>query len=212
MVRELKVDICVIGAGSGGLTVAAGASQMGAETALIEGGRMGGDCLNYGCVPSKSLLAAGHVAERIRHAGRFGVNGVEPTVDFAAVHGHVQDVIAGIAPHDSVERFEGLGVRVVQEYGRFTGPDRVQAGETQVRARRFVVATGSRPLVPPIPGLDGTPFLTNETVFGLTETPEHLMIVGDGPIGAELAQAFRRLGSRVTVIEMVTLMGSDDLY
>ncbi len=117
---------------------------------------------------------------------------------------------AGIAPHDSVERFEGLGVRVIQEYGRFTGPDRVQAGDTEVRARRFVVATGSRPLVPPIPGLDAAPFLTNETVFGLTEAPEHLMIVGGGPIGAELAQAFRRLGARVTIIEMFTLMGNDD--
>ena len=210
MARELKVDICVIGAGSGGLSVAAGASQMGAETALIEGGAMGGDCLNTGCVPSKALLAAGHVAERIRRAGRFGVNGVEPAVDFAAVHDHVHDVIAGIAPHDSVERFEGLGVRVIQEYGRFTGPDRVQAGDTEVRARRFVVATGSRPLVPPIPGLDATPFLTNETVFGLTEAPEHLMIVGGGPIGAELAQAFRRLGARVTIIEMFTLMANDD--
>ncbi len=210
MSRHLSVDICVIGAGSGGLTVAAGASQMGAETVLIEGGKMGGDCLNYGCVPSKALLAAAHAAERIRRSGRFGVNGAEPAIDFARVHDHVHGVIAGIAPQDSVERFEGMGVKVVRAYARFVAGDRVEAGDVTVSARRFVVATGSRPMVPPIPGLDRVPYLTNETIFDATQAPEHLIVVGGGPIGTELAQAHRRLGARVTVLEMLALLGNDD--
>src|SRR5918912_1858922 len=135
-------DLAVIGAGSGGLTVAAGTVQMGASVVLIEKGKMGGDCLNYGCVPSKSLLAAAHAAQTVRTAGRFGVNGHEPEVDFLRVRGHVRDVIAAIAPHDSVERFEGLGVRVIKAEARFTGPETLTAGEATVRARRFVIATG----------------------------------------------------------------------
>ena len=207
---EIKVDICVIGAGSGGLSVAAGASQMGAQVALIERGLMGGDCLNYGCVPSKSLLAAAHAAQGIRESGRFGVTGGEPVIDFAAVHDHVQGVIAGIAPHDSVERYEGLGVHVIQAIARFTGPGRVEAGGVVIRARRFVVATGSRAMVPPIPGIETVPCLTNETIFDRTEAPDHLVVIGGGPIGVELAQAHRRLGARVTVIEMFSLLSNDD--
>ncbi|MFQ5785307.1 MAG: dihydrolipoyl dehydrogenase family protein [Alphaproteobacteria bacterium] len=210
MNRRLRVDVCVIGGGSGGLTVAAGASQMGAETALVERGRMGGDCLNYGCVPSKSLLAAAHAAERMRRSGRFGVVGADPAVDFTRVHDHVRDVIDSIAPQDSVERFEGLGVHVIAAQARFVAPDVVEAGETSIRARRFVVATGSRPMIPPVPGLDGVPFLTNETVFDATEAPGHLIVIGGGPIGVELAQAHRRLGPRVTLIEMFTLLRNDD--
>ena len=210
MTRAIAVDICVIGAGSGGLSVAAGASQMGAKVALIERGPMGGDCLNFGCVPSKALLAAGHAARRQALAARFGVMAPPATIDFQRVHDHVHDVIAGIAPHDSVERFEGLGVAVIQAEGRFTAPDRVVAGDTEVVARRFVIATGSRPMVPPITGLDGVPHLTNETIFDLTEAPGHLVIVGGGPIGCELAQAHRRLGARVTVVEMFSILGNDD--
>ena len=210
MAVEIKTDICVIGAGSGGLSVAAAASQMGAPTVLIEADKMGGDCLNYGCVPSKSLLAAAHAAQAMRDRAGFGVNGAAPGIDFAKVHDHVHRVIAAIAPNDSVERFEGLGVRVVQAHGRFTGPDRVAAGDVVIKARRFVVATGSRPAVPPIPGLDATPYLTNETVFEQTTAPEHLIIIGGGPIGVELAQAHRRLGSQVTLLEMFTLLGNDD--
>jgi len=207
---EIKTDICVIGAGSGGLSVAAAASQMGAPTVLIEAAEMGGDCLNYGCVPSKSLLAAAHAAQTFRESGRFGVNGVAPTIDFTKVHDHVHGVIAAIAPNDSVERFGGLGVRVIQDHARFTSPDRVQAGETVITARRFVVATGSRSTVPPIAGLDDAPYMTSETVFDQTTAPEHLIIIGGGPIGVEMAQAHRRLGSRVTLIEMFTLLGNDD--
>ena len=210
MTRDVRVDICVIGGGSGGLSVAAGASQMGAETALIEGGKMGGDCLNSGCIPSKSLIAAARAAECMRSSGRFGIEGVEPAIDFARVHDHVHEVIAQIAPHDSVERFEGLGVEVIREYARFTGPRRVEAGDAAVSARRFVIATGSRPLIPPIPGLDSVPYLTNETIFDLTERPEHLVVIGGGPVGIEMAQAHRLLGARVTVLQRSAILHRDD--
>jgi pyruvate/2-oxoglutarate dehydrogenase complex dihydrolipoamide dehydrogenase (E3) component len=179
----LHVDLCIIGAGSGGLSVAAGAAQMGASVVLAEKHAMGGDCLNTGCVPSKALLAAAHAAEAVRGSGRFGVNGHEPAVDFAKVHAHVHGVIAAIAPHDSVERFEGLGVTVIQAAARFTGPAEVEAGGTRIRARRFVLATGSAAAIPPVPGLAEAPYLTNETIFGLTECPGHLIVLGGGPIG-----------------------------
>ena len=171
---------------------------------------MGGDCLNFGCVPSKSLLAAGHAAHTMRDPSRFGIAGVEPQVDFGRVRSHVQGVIAAIAPHDSVERFEGLGVRVLQHAARFTGPNEVAAGDHRVRAKRFVIATGSSPMVPPIPGLDTVPYFTNETIFSNAERPGHLLVIGGGPIGMELAQAHRRLGAEVTVIEMARLFGKDD--
>jgi pyruvate/2-oxoglutarate dehydrogenase complex dihydrolipoamide dehydrogenase (E3) component len=210
MTSTLTPDICVIGAGSAGLSVAAGAVQLGAETVLIEAGRMGGDCLNYGCIPSKALLAAAHAAEAGRRAERFGIRTGEPVIDFRAVHDHVHGVIAAIAPHDSEERFAGLGVRVVRARARFTGSRELVAGDARVKSRRFVIATGSRPLVPPVPGLDRVPHLTNETVFDLTERPPRLLVLGGGPIGCELAQAFRRLGSAVSIVEMATLLPKDD--
>ena len=210
MAGTIETDICVIGGGSGGLSVAAGASQMGARTVLIEKAKMGGDCLNFGCVPSKAMIAAAHAAHAIRGSDRFGIAGHEPEVDFRRVHDHVHGVIAAIAPHDSVERFEGLGVTVLQAAARFTGKDTVEADGTTVKAKYFVVATGSSAGVPPIPGLDTVPYLTNETVFDLTEQPEHLIIIGGGPIGSELAQAHRRLGARVTVLEMFSVLGKDD--
>jgi pyruvate/2-oxoglutarate dehydrogenase complex dihydrolipoamide dehydrogenase (E3) component len=206
----LHADLCIIGAGSGGLSVAAGAVQMGASVVLVEKHRMGGDCLNTGCVPSKALLAAAHAAQVVREAGRFGVNGHEPAVDFARVHGHVHGVIAAIAPHDSVERFEGLGVTVLRAAARFTGPDEIEAGGERIRARRFVIATGSSAALPPIPGLAETPHLTNETVFDVTERPGHLIVLGGGPIGIEMAQAFRRLGAEVTVLERATILPKDE--
>ncbi|MGY8995275.1 MAG: dihydrolipoyl dehydrogenase family protein [Alphaproteobacteria bacterium] len=203
-------DVCVIGAGSGGLSVAYGASHMGASVALIEGHKMGGDCLNFGCVPSKALLAAGHTAHAMRHADRFGIKPVEAEVDFAAVTAHIKDVIATIEPNDSVERYQGFGIDVITEHARFTGPDRVEAGGRTIRARRFVVATGSSAAVPPIPGLDKAPFFTNETIFDNTERPDHLLIIGGGPIGCEMAQAHRHLGSRVTILDMANILPKDD--
>ena len=206
----LTPDLCIIGGGSGGLSVAAGAVQMGASVVLVEAAKMGGDCLNYGCVPSKALLAAAKIAHGRGEGAAFGIAPTTASVDFAAVHAHVHGVIAGIAPHDSVERFEGLGVRVIQAFARFTAPDTVEAGGHTIRARRFVIATGSRAVVPPITGLDGVPFLTNETIFDLTEAPPHLLVLGGGPIGMEMAQAHRRLGSAVTVIEGSRVLGRDD--
>jgi pyruvate/2-oxoglutarate dehydrogenase complex dihydrolipoamide dehydrogenase (E3) component len=212
MAERLDVDMCVIGAGSGGLSVAAGASQLGQKVVLIERGKMGGDCLNYGCVPSKSLLAAARAASAARAARRFGVAAGEPAIDYRAVRDHVRGVIAAIAPNDSVERFTGLGVHVIQAAARFTGPDEVEAGDARIRARRFVIATGSSASVPPIPGLEpnGVPYFTNETIFDLDRAPEHLLVVGGGPIGCELAQAQRRLGCRVTVLEAAHLLPKDD--
>ncbi len=192
-VEQIDTDICVIGGGSGGLSVAAGAAQMGARVVLLEGHRMGGDCLNYGCVPSKALL----------HAGRVGMS-------WKAAHDHVAATIATIAPHDSVERFEGLGVRVIQEYGVFVARDVVEAGAARIRARRFVIATGSSPFVPPIPGLENVPYETNETIFTLKKKPGHLLVIGGGPIGMEMAEAHRALGCEVTVIEGEKALGRDD--
>ena len=199
--KRIETDVLVIGAGSGGLSVAAGAVQMGARVTLLEGHRMGGDCLNYGCVPSKALIATGKAAYAQRHASRYGVADAAGAVDYAAAKDHVADVIAQIAPVDSEERFEGLGVDVIRDYGRFVSRDEVQAGDTLIKARRIVVATGSSPLVPKIPGLEDVPFETNETLFDLREKPGRLLIVGGGPIGMEMAQAHVRMGCKVTVIE-----------
>lgn len=205
----VTADLCVIGAGSGGLSVAAGAAQLGARVVLIEGAAMGGDCLNHGCVPSKALIAAGHAAAALRRGGP-GVAGVQPAVDFAAVMAHVRAAIATIAPHDSEERFTGLGVRVIRDWARFTGPGEVQAGRYRIRARRFVVATGSRPHLPDLPGLANVPHLTNETIFDLTALPDHLLILGGGPIGCEMAQTFRRLGARVTLLARHAILPRED--
>ena len=206
----LKPDLSIIGAGSGGLSVAAGAVQMGATVVLIEGHKMGGDCLNYGCVPSKALLAAAKAAQAHRTSAPFGVAAHEPDIDYEKAMDHVRSVIAGIEPHDSVERFEGLGVTVLQDFAKFTGPRTVEAAGRTIEARRFVIATGSGPMVPPIPGLDSVPYLTNETLWDLRELPRRLVIVGGGPIGLEMAQAHRRLGSEVVVLEAATALGKDD--
>ena len=210
MTETLTPDLCVIGAGSGGLSVAAAAAGFGVPVVLIEKGRMGGDCLNYGCVPSKALLAAAKHAAAPRRAGAFGLKLPRAEVDFAKVNAHVHGVIAAIAPNDSTERFTGLGVHVIAGAARFTNARTVTVGDFEIRARRFVVATGSTAAVPPIPGLDATPYLTNETIFELKTCPEHLVIIGGGPIGLELAQAHRRLGSAVTVLEAAIPLAKDD--
>ena len=203
-------DLCVIGAGSGGLSAAAGAAAFGQKVVLIEKERMGGDCLNTGCVPSKALIAAARAAYGFSESGQFGVKAQDPQVDFRKVQAHVQAVIAAIAPHDSVERFEDLGVRVIRAAARFASPGEVTAGTETIRARRFVIATGSSPAAPAIPGLDTVPYLTNETIFENRTLPEKLLIIGGGPIGMEMAQAHARLGSKVTVLEAFTPLGKDD--
>jgi pyruvate/2-oxoglutarate dehydrogenase complex dihydrolipoamide dehydrogenase (E3) component len=206
----LTPDLCVIGAGSGGLAVAAGAVQMGASVVLIERDRMGGDCLNYGCVPSKSLLAAARLANAWRRGAELGIIYDTPRIDFAAVADSVERVIARLAPKDSVERFERLGVRVIESEARFVDPRTIRAGDTSIRPRRFVIATGSAPAVPPIPGLDSVPYFTNETVFANRTPPQHLIVIGGGPIGIELAQAHKGLGANVTVIDAGPLLPRDD--
>lgn len=210
MTELLTPDICVIGAGSGGLSVSAAAAAFGVDVVLVEKGLMGGDCLNYGCVPSKSLLAAAKAASGVRRGAIFGIHSSGQDIDFAKANDHVRSVIAAIEPHDSQERFEDLGVTVLREPARFTGAGTVLVGDTEIRARRFVVATGSTAFIPPVPGLDDVPYLTNETLFELREVPAHLAIIGAGPIGLEMAQAHRRLGARVTVFEAARALGKDD--
>ncbi len=206
----LRPDICVIGAGSGGLSVAAAAAAFGVSVVLVERGKMGGDCLNYGCVPSKSLIAAGKHAHSIAAGADFGVFADQMQINFGKIHQHIHDVIAAIEPNDSVERFTGLGVQVIQAEAQFVDRRTVAAGEVRIRARRFVIATGSAPTVPPIEGLQKVPYFTNETVFGNTRRIGHLIIVGAGPIGLEMAQAFRRLGSDVTVLEAQEALAKED--
>jgi pyruvate/2-oxoglutarate dehydrogenase complex dihydrolipoamide dehydrogenase (E3) component len=208
---ELRPDLCVIGAGAGGLSVAAAAAAFGVPAVLIEKGRMGGDCLNYGCVPSKALLAAARRVADMRTASDLGVNAAAVRVDFPAVAQHVRDTIAALAPNDSAARFTGFGVRVIAGSAQFADRETVKVDDRfTIKARRFVIATGSTPSVPRIPGIAQTPFFTNETIFDLARQPDHLLIVGGGPVGVELAQAFRRLGSAVTVIEAATPLGKDD--
>lgn len=208
----LNPDICVIGGGSGGLVVASAAASFGVEVVLVEKGKMGGDCLNYGCVPSKALIAAAKHAEFIRAAPKFGVSGggKGPKVNFKKVHDHVHSVIESIAPMDSVDRFEALGVTVIEDTARFVDKDTVIAGDTIIKPRRIVVATGSSAFVPPIPGIKDVDYLTNETIFDRTRSPGHLLVIGGGPIGLEMAQAHRRLGAQVTVIEGLKALGKDD--
>ena len=208
--RELKADLVVIGAGSAGLSAAAGAAMLGLNVVLYEKGEMGGDCLNYGCVPSKALLSAAKVAQSAREAARYGVGVAEPEIDWPAVQRHVKGAIATIAPVDSQERFEGLGVTVIREHARFADPKTIVSATTRTRARRILITTGSRAFVPPIPGLDTVDYLTNETVFDIPERPEHLIILGGGPIGMEMAQAFNRLGSKVSVVEMGRVLSVAD--
>lgn len=210
MIKNIKADLCIIGAGSGGLSVAAGAAQLGLDVVLIERADMGGDCLNTGCVPSKALLAAAKQAQAHRQNHIKGIAPREPEIDFAKVKQHVFDVIEKIEPHDSQERFEGLGVRVIRESASFTGRNTVRAGDYIVQARHFVIATGSRAVIPPITGIDPDKVFTNETIFSLQEKPDHLIIIGAGPIGIEMAQAHRRLGCLVSVIDMAGMLLRDD--
>lgn len=210
MSKTLTPDICVIGGGSGGLSVAAAAAAFGVEVVLLEKGKMGGDCLNYGCVPSKAIIAAGKHARAAVDGKKFGVHVDKVDVNFAEVNAHIKDVIGGIAPHDSPERFRSLGVNVIEQAGVFIDADTVQAGDTIIKARRYVIATGSSAFVPPIPGIDEVDYLINETIFEQTERPDHLIVIGGGPIGMEMAQAHHRLGSKVTVVEGFKALGKDD--
>jgi len=197
-----EFDIVVIGGGSGGLVVAAGGVALGAKVALVEKHRLGGDCLWYGCVPSKALIKSARIAYQMHEADRWALPPSRAQPDLARVMERVATVIKGIEPNDSPERFRGLGVDVVFGDGRFIAPDAFEVNGRKLTAKTFVIATGSRPAVPRIPGIDATPYLTNETLFDLREPVPSLLVLGAGPIGCEMAQAFRRLGSEVTVVDI----------
>jgi len=210
MANSQHFDLCVIGAGSAGLSLVAGAAQLGYNTVLIEKDKMGGDCLNTGCVPSKALLKAGKVAQTFRSSDIYGIKSQEPTIDFAAVKEHVSSVIKTIEPHDSQERFEGFGATVIREAAKFIDANTIQAGDNKITAKYFVIATGARAFVPPIPGIDKDKVLTNENIFDLKTKPKHLIIIGGGPIGVEMAEAHKALGCDVSLIDIGTILGNDD--
>ncbi len=196
----VEYDLVIIGGGSGGLVVASAAAQLKAKVALVEKDRLGGDCLWHGCVPSKSLIHASRAAYQVKNSSYFGINSVILEIDFAEANAHVQKVIKAIEPHDSPERFRGLGVEVIFGSGQFIDRKTFEVNGRQLKARNFVVSTGSRPVTPPIEGLKEAGYLTNEQVFSLQDHPASLAIIGAGPIGCELGQSFHRLGSEVKII------------
>jgi pyruvate/2-oxoglutarate dehydrogenase complex dihydrolipoamide dehydrogenase (E3) component/uncharacterized membrane protein YdjX (TVP38/TMEM64 family) len=214
-------NLIVIGGGAGGLVSAYIAAAVKAKVTLIEAHKMGGDCLNYGCVPSKALIKSAKLAHQMRHASNYGLSDAAPSFSFKAVMQRVHDVIAAIEPHDSIERYTGLGVEVLQGYGRLVNPWTVEValndGTTQrLTARSIVIAAGARPFVPPLPGLDDVGYVTSDTLWDefakLDEVPKRLVVLGGGPIGCELAQSFARLGSHVTQVEMgASLMAREDV-
>ncbi|MGE0597295.1 MAG: NAD(P)/FAD-dependent oxidoreductase [Hyphomonadaceae bacterium] len=208
--RSLKADVAIVGAGSAGLVAASGAAQLGLKVVLFEKGAMGGDCLNYGCVPSKALIAAGRAAQAARDAHRLGVHATDLHVQWSDVSAHVRGAIQTIAPNDSQERFEGLGVTVIRESAAFADERTLVSESVEVRARKIAIATGARAFIPPIPGLVAAPYLTNETVFDLRAPPSRLLILGAGAIGVELGQAFRRLGVDVVLVEAKDMLVSAD--
>jgi pyruvate/2-oxoglutarate dehydrogenase complex dihydrolipoamide dehydrogenase (E3) component len=208
--QQIRPDICVIGAGAGGLAAASAAAAFGVNVVLVEKGKMGGATRNRGALPSKALLAAAERANVVRNGERSGAKALRFGADFSAVRARVRDVVAAVAPQNSRERLNGLGVRVVEGQARFTDPATVAVDDFDIKARRFVVATGSSPAVPSIPGLADVPYLTDETVFDLVDCPRHLIVIGAGSTGLEMAQAFRRLGAAVTVLETATPLADDD--
>jgi len=210
MRNVLTPDICVIGAGSAGLTVASSAAAHGVSVVLIEKERMGGSSLRRADVPSTALIAAARHARAARDGANFGMVVDPPKTDFPAVMAHVREVIAALEPNDSVERFTGLGVTVLKGAARFIDRQTVTVNETNVRARRFVIAAGSRPAIPPIQNLNAVPYLTSETIFDLKRLPGRLVVIGGDRTGLEMAQAFRRLGSEVTVLEAERALANDD--
>lgn len=203
-------DVIVIGGGAAGLTAAGGCALFDLDVALIEAGAMGGECLNNGCVPSKALITAARRAAEAGEATRFGVTLAPPQIDWLGVRQHIRDAIGAIEHHDSQETFEEMGCEVLRDRARLTGRHTVEVGGRTISAPRIVLATGSRPFVPPIDGIDTVPYLTNENLWDIEALPGHLVIIGGGVIGMEMAQAFRRLGSEVTVIEPDALMARDD--
>ncbi len=197
-------DVVVIGGGSGGLVVASAAAQLKAKVALVEKTRLGGDCLWYGCVPSKALIHASRIAYEVKHSDHFGIYTNPPQIKFNEAMAHVQRAIAAIQPHDSPERFTSLGVEVIFGSGQFLNANTFEVNGRQLKSRAFVISTGSRPAIPPIPGLSEAGYLTNEQIFSLSDCPPSLAVIGAGPIGCELGQALHRLGASVTLVSSRT--------
>jgi pyruvate/2-oxoglutarate dehydrogenase complex dihydrolipoamide dehydrogenase (E3) component len=208
--EHIAADICVIGAGPGGLAVATGAAAFGRSVVLIERNNFGGDVLHSGCIPSRALAAVANRAHAMRTASALGIDAREPEIDLRAVSAHVAGVMAGVAPNFAAERFTGLGIRVIQAAARFINKKTVVAGDYRIKARRFVIATGSAPLIPAIPGLDGVPYFTNETIFANQERLHSLIVIGGGSAGLELAQTYSRLGSRVMVLAAGKALADED--
>jgi len=211
MANKYDYDLAVLGAGSGGLVAAVGGTKLGLSVALINGGPIGGDCLNFGCVPSKALLRVAKVIRSARQADRFGVSVGDISVDYEAVKARVKSVQDGIRIHEDAPWFRRMGMDVIEEYGEFTDPHTIMAGDRRVTARIILIATGSRAAVPPIPGLDSAGYVTNESIFTMPKLPRHLAIIGGGPIGIEMGWAHRQLGSDVTIFESGNqILGKDD--
>ncbi|HLB02979.1 MAG TPA: mercuric reductase [Nitrospiria bacterium] len=204
-------DLVVVGAGAGGLVVASGGARLGAKVALIEQERLGGECLWTGCVPSKALIKSAKIKSLMEHASAYGFTDQRVQVDFRKVMQHMRDVIMAIQPHDDPERFRKMGVEVILGRASFAGPDRLEVNGRILKSRRFCIATGADPLIPPIQGIDRVPYMTHLNFFDQSRQPEHLLIVGGGPIGCEMGQTFYRLGSRVTIIETLDcILNKDD--
>ena len=204
-------DLVVIGAGAGGLVTASGAARLGAKVALIEQGRFGGECLWTGCVPSKALIRSAKVRHLMEHAGSYGFRDQPIPVDFARVMQHMRDVIMTIQPHDDPDRFRKMGVEVIQGRAAFVGRDRLEVNGRILKSRRFCIAVGADPSLPPIEGLNRVPYMTHLNFFDQSRQPEHLLVVGGGPVGCEMGQTFQRLGSRATVIEALgCILDKDD--
>src|SRR6266851_5742746 len=205
-------NVVVIGAGTAGLVTAAGTAGLGGRVALVERNLMGGDCLNFGCVPSKALISSARLIQQIRDAEKWGLDRQSPQFAFEKVFARMRARRAKIAPNDSQERFESLGVDVFRGEARFVSPHEVEVTGQRLRARNFVIATGSRALIPNIEGIDSVPYFTNETIFDeLNEKPESMIVLGGGPIGCELGQTFNRLGVKVTIVEYgPQILGPED--
>lgn len=208
--RKTDYDLCIIGGGAAGLVTAAGAASLGAKVILIEKHRLGGDCLYTGCVPSKTLIHSAEVAHTVKTAEKFGITAQLGIINQSAVMKRIADIIKKIEPNDSPERFRAMGVEVVLSEAQFIAEDCVAVDGRQIRARKFVLATGTRPFIPPISGLEQIHHFTNETIFDVSENIEHLIIVGSGAIGCEMAQSFRRLGSRVSLLSNSSLLPLED--
>ena len=210
MADILTPDLCVIGAGSGGLAVAEAARAYGASVVLVEKAKLGGNALSIGAIPAKALVAAAAHAQAMRDGAAFGITAEDPKINFRRVHDHVEQVIAALSPQKAVGRLEALGVEIVRGAARFINRRAVTVGETEIRARRFVIATGARLPVPSIPGLDAVPYFTSETILDNTRKLTHLVVIGGGPLGLELAQAYSRLGTEVTVVENGPMLAGFD--